>query len=179
MLDWALRKRAALEYSRLRPRLVYEDWTPTPDTKIQQMPTGTIGVQSIDYGLWVPSGELHFSTGTEQGWDDSVGSGQLILHPAPAAGDTIQVVWKQVHQPDEGQQTHPTIPAEHSHFIDDLELALHLDIEADSIQQGPVIYTLGQAEISREEAADGLRRRAADLRQRVQDALGEPLAYWS
>jgi len=169
-------RRAVIEYSRLRPHLVYEEWTPpAPGQKLQQLPEGAIGVQSINYGDWAPLNEVMLAGAGVTVWDDT--SGQLALSPAPTADTRIAVVWKKVHPVGDDGAT-PTIPLDHIPYVEDLEQALVLEREADDIEQGPVTYAIGQTQISRDGAAAGLRTRAAQLRQKVEQALEDPLAVW-
>lgn len=185
MISWTTFKAAAIEYSRLRPHLVHDAaWVPTFGTKLQSFPDAdTIGVEYIDYGEWASFAEVVRAAEGITLWDDT--NGRLALTPAPteAVSPTIEVVWKKLHAPTEPvapatEGTFPTIPRDHIRFIEDLERAAALEEEADEIEKGPVRYTIGQTEVDRKGASDGLRKQAATLRARVQGALGEPLALW-
>lgn len=170
-------KRAVVEYSRLRPRIEFEQWTPpTPGEKLQAMPADAIGVASLEYGVWAPLNEVMTATETNILWDDS--SGQLALNPAPTEETTVAVVWKKVHPvTDEGVTT--TIPIDHLPYVDDLEQALLLELAADELNEDPVEYTVGQTKVSRFGAAATNTTRAAQLRQKVIQALEDPLAMWA
>jgi hypothetical protein len=182
MQDWDTYKQAGMEYSRMRPRLAFASLTPVADTKLQTPPADCLDVQSCSYGVRGEPSEVYLDeTGATAAW--AYQPGQLFLTPAPTA-DTegvvaaITLVYSARHLPNEDQQTFPTIPVEHLHFVDDLEHAILLELEADDAARGPLVYSIGQTQVSRAEAVSTLRARAAQLRNRVRQAVEEPLALW-
>ena len=80
---------------------------------------------------------------------------------------------------DENEQAFPTFPAGDLGYVDDLEQAYLLDLQADDISSGPVSYSVGQTQVDREAAIADLRARALQLRTHVELALDEPFALWS
>lgn len=176
MIAWATYKRAALDYSRLRPREVVTTLTPTAGSRTLPLPEDTLSIVSVEYGSEVSLLEALTSAAETQGW--AATDTELVLTPTPATDDPITVFYYARHLPNEGTQSFPTIPAAHLPLVDDLELALTLEAEADEMEQGPLRYAIGQTEISREKAPASLRARAAGLRKRVADLLDEPVALW-
>lgn len=184
MQDWDIYKQAALEYSRMRPRVAFASLTPVADTKAQTPPVDCLDIQSCSYGARGEPGEVYLdTTGATAAW--AYLPGQLLLTPAPAVDETLgtttpfTLVYLARHLPDEDNQVFPTIPVEHLHFVDDLEQAITLELEADDAARGPMVYSFGQTQVSRAEAVSTLRARAATLRNRVRQAVEEPLAIWS
>lgn len=184
MQDWDIYKQAALEYSRMRPRVAFASVTPVADTKTQTPPADCLDIQTCSYGDRGEPSEVYLDeTGATTAW--AYIPGQLILTPAPTVDETLgtttpfTLVYYARHLPNEEQQTFPTIPVEHLHFIDDLEQAITLELEADDAARGPMVYSFGQTQVSRAEAVNTLRSRAAALRSRVRSAVEEPLALWS
>lgn len=177
MIAWDTYSRAALDYSRLRPRRLTTAVTPTIGERRIALPSDALAVLTV-----VNGGDeidlleaLTDETGTA-GW--ACTDTELVVTPAPTTADPITIIYEARHLPDELAQTFPTIPAAHLPLVDDLEQALVLDAEADTIAQGPMRYVFGQTDISREKAPAELRARAAALRQRVRDLLDEPVAFW-
>jgi hypothetical protein len=185
MQDWDTYQRAALEYSRMRPRrlsgtltLASETLTLTADQKAQTVPEGCLAVTFVDWGLQVTLLEALTDTTTTQGWANE--DGQLLLSPAPTEDDDgITIMYLARHLPDEDTETFPTIPAEDLHYVDDLEQAILLEVEADEVAAGPTLYTIGQTQVSRVAALEYLAKRASSLRGRVRLALEDPFAVWS
>ena len=177
MQDWETYKLAALEYSRMRPRVAFASITPVADTKIQIPPADCLDIQTCSYGDRAEPGEVYLDAGSATAW--AYVPGQLIVTPAPTGTTAITLVYYARHLADEDTQTFPTIPVEHLHFVDDLEQAIILELEADDAAKGPMVYSIGQTEVSRAEAVSTLRARAAQLRTRVRLAVEEPLALWS
>ena len=179
MQEWETYKQAALEYSRMRPRVAFASVTPVADTKLQTPPADCLDIQSCTYGEPGEPGEVYLDeTGAVAAW--AFVPGQLLLTPAPTAQTpAFTLVYYARHLPDEDTQTFPTIPVEHLHFVDDLEQAIVLELEADDAARGPLTYSIGQTQVSRAEAVSTLRARAAQLRTRVRQAVEEPLALWS
>lgn len=176
MISWATYKRAALDYSRMRPREVVTTLTPVVGSRTLPLPNDALKIVAVGYGPEVSLLEaLTNDTGTK-GWASS--DTELVLTPAPATTDPITVFYYARHLPDENTQTFPTIPVAHLPYVDDLELALILEAEADEMERGPLRYTIGHTEISREKSPALLRERAAALRKRVTDLLDEPVAVW-
>lgn len=176
MIAWETYKRAALDYSRLRPRQVVATVTPTPGERSVALPEDALGIVSVSYGVEVTPLEALTSGAETQGW--AVTDRELLLTPAPTTDDPITIIYYARHLPDEDTQTFPTIPVAHLPFVDDLELALSLEAEADEMEQGPLRYAIGQTEINREKGPASLRARAASLRRRVAEQLDEPVALW-
>ncbi len=184
MQDWDIYKQAALEYSRMRPRVAFASVTPVADIKTQTPPADCLDIQSCSYGVRGEPSEVYLDdAGATAAW--AYLPGQLLLTPAPVVDETLgtttpfTLVYYARHLPDEDTQTFPTIPVEHLHFVDDLEQAITLELEADDAARGPMVYSFGQTQVSRAEAVSTLRARAAQLRTRVRQAVEEPLALWS
>jgi hypothetical protein len=177
--EWARWKRAVFEYSNIRPRLIYQiDWAPTADVKAQSFPSSDIiGVERMNYGAQESLYVVLSDEAANQGWAEE--RGQLALTPAPPADTTVLVVWRAEHQPDEDTQTFPTMPKADQPVVDKLYAAMLLEEDAENILRGPIKYTIGQKSVSRETAADGLLRRARDLRNEVMLQLASPAADWA
>jgi hypothetical protein len=170
--------RAVIEYSRMKPLLVAADYTLEADTRVQALPEGTIAVRSLDWGVQVIYLEALTSTAATQGWANE--GGQLVLTPAPTSTEAetaIQIVYLSLHLADD--DAYPTLPTADLHFVDDLEQAILLEVEADEVAAGPALYTIGQTQVSRVAGLAYLKERAAALRNRVRAAIEEPFAIWS
>lgn len=176
MDEWVSRKKAALAYSRLRPRMVVTEVTPVAGQRIVPLPADALGVVSVSYGVEVSLTEALTSAGTDRGW--ALADGALVLTPAPGDATPVSVIYTAQHTPDEETQTFPTIPANHLAYVDDLALSYRLEAEADAIEQGPIAYTIGQTVVNRAAALAGLRQRALRLRTEVVQQLDEPVAFW-
>jgi hypothetical protein len=176
MLDWTTYKRAALAYSRLRPRQVKATITPTIGEREVDLPADALAIDWIDYGVEVSVQEAYTDETETLGWATT--DEKIVLTPAPETDDAIEIMYSARHLPDEDTETFPTIPETHTHFVEDLELALTLEAEADTINQGPLRYALGQTEINREKAPAALIARARQLRQAVVEQLDEPYGVW-
>ncbi len=179
MLDATTYARAVVEYSRMKPLLVAADLTLEADTRVQTLPDGCLVVRSLDWGDQVTYFEALTSTAATQGWANE--GGQLLVTPAPTATEAetdIQIVYLSLHLIDD-EDAYPTLPAADLHFVDDLEQAITLELEADEVAAGPALYTVGQTQVSRVAALIYLKERAAGLRSRVRAALEEPFATWS
>lgn len=178
MQNWEIYRQAGLEYSRMRPRVAFASVTPVADTKLQNAPADCLDIVSCSYGERAELGEVYLDdAGATTAW--AYQPGQLVLTPAPADATAFTLVYYARHLSDEDTQTFPSIPAEHLHFIDDLEQAITLELEADDAARGPLVYSIGQTQVSRAEAVNTLRARAAALRSRVRQAVEEPLALWT
>ena len=177
MQEWETYRQAGLEYSRMRPRVAFASLTPVANTKLQTPPADCLDIQTCSYGDRGEPGEVYTDAGAATAW--AYVPGQLILTPAPTDTTAITLVYLARHLPDEDLQEFPTIPVEHRHFVDDLEQAITLELEADDAARGPMVYSIGQTQVSRAEAVNTLRARAAQLRDRVRLAVEEPLAIWS
>jgi hypothetical protein len=178
MQDWDIYKQAGLEYSRMCPRVAFATVTPVADTKVQTPPTDCLDIQACSYGVRAEPSEVYLDdTGATTAWAHL--PGQLLLTPAPADTTTFTLVYSARHIANEDTQTFPTIPVEHLHFIDDLEQAITLELEADDAASGPMVYSIGQTQVSRAEAVNSLRARSMQLRTRVRQAVETPLALWS
>lgn len=175
--EWARYKRAVFEYSSIRPRLLYQSWSPTVGVKSQSFPSlDIIGVEQMNYGakeslFVVLSDELE-----NAGWAEE--RGQLALTPAPILGAIILVVWRAEHLPNEIAQLFPTLPRADQPIVDKLYNALLLEEQAEDILAGPIKYSIGQKMVSRETASTGLLGRAGDLRNEVMLQLASPAADW-
>jgi hypothetical protein len=174
---WERRKRAVRDFAKMRPRLITDDnWEPTPDSKAQSFPTLVFGVQQMAYGVWAPLFDVLSDIGGNLGWSDE--AGQLYLTPAPALGTTIQVVWKAEYTVDPELRRFPDLPSFYEPYIDDLAKAIELEDTAEQSLNQPSEYSIGQKTFKR--GANNLTQiqRAHTLRDRVAQALGEPLADW-
>ena len=90
MQDWETYKRAALEYSRMRPRRVLATITLTADTKAQTAPAACLDIQSLAWGDRAEVGEVYLDdVGTVQAW--AFEPGTFLVTPAPTADDTLTV----------------------------------------------------------------------------------------
>jgi hypothetical protein len=184
MQDWDTYKQAGMEYSRMCPRIAFASFTAAADTKLQTPPVDCLDIQSCSYGDRAEPSEVYLDdVGATPAW--AFLPGQLFLTPAPALDEELgtttpfTLVYSARHLPNEDTQTFPTIPVEHLHFVDDLEQAITLELEADDAAKGPMVYSFGQTQVSRAEAVNTLRARAAQLRLRVRQAVETPLALWS
>lgn len=177
MQDWETYKQAALEYSRLRPRVVVATITLPANTTLSVLPADCLRVRSLAYGVEGEMSEVIGGDGTTQAW--AAESGQLAVVPAPAADTPVQIVYSARHVGDEDTQEFPTIPAADVGYVEDLEQAIILDLQADEIAGGPVVYAVGQTQVDRSAAVADLRQRALQLRMRVHLALDEPVGLWS
>ena len=182
MQTWETYKRAVLEYSKLRPITKTLAFVPTVDTKVQVLPTDCLMAQFVDYGELSTFQEVFVSETTDQGWYENKGA--LFLTPAPTTVDPITVIYSARYVPTEPTGTEvfgtftPDLPEDDLHLIEDLEQAIILEAEADDIAKGPTHYVVGQTQISRSAGLLYLQQRARELRTKVEQALGEPVALW-
>lgn len=177
MQNWTVYKQAALDYSRLKPRAVVATITLAADTTLHLLPADCLRVRSLVYGDEAEFSEVMLGNGTTQAW--AAEGSQIAVVPTPAEDIEVQIVYSGRHLPDEDNQTFPTIPVVDLGYVDDLEQAYLLDLQADDISGGPVSYSIGQTQVDREAAIADLRSRALQLRTRVQLALDEPFGIWS
>ena len=177
MQEWETYQLAALEYSKLKPRKRTATITTVVNQTEYPLPADCLGLQFVAYGEQATFIEVVTNEGADQGW--AAEEGTLYLTPAPTEATAIRIVYSGRHLGDEDSQTFPTIPAADLHHVDDLEQAIILELEADDVARGPASYTIGQTEVDRSEALKDLRSRAAQLRDKVELALAEPLAFWS
>lgn len=175
MTPWERRKAAVKEYSRLRPRTVYQSWVPTALVKQQTYPAGVFAVFTINYGvresLFNVASE---ATGAQLGYSDE--SGVLYLTPAPADLTPINVVWRAEHVPDDLGQTFPTLPLSDEIMVDKLQHAIELEELAAELLDGPIKYSIGQTTTDRGGNPQELIAWAARLRNEVYLQLSVPLA---
>lgn len=175
MTDWERRKAAVKEYSRLRPRTIYQAWVPTALVKPQTYPSGVFGVFTINYGvresLFNVASE---DTGSQVGYSDE--SGVLYLTPAPPDTTPINVVWRAEHAPDENAQTFPTLPLSDEIMVDKLQKAIELEELAEGLLDGPIKYSVGQTSTDRSGSPQELVAWAAKLRNEVYLQLSVPVA---
>lgn len=176
MQDWETFKLAALEYSKLKPRKRLATITTVIDLGEYGLPADCLSVQYVAYGERATFIEVVTNAGADQGWADEEGT--LYITPLPTEELPVQMVYYGLHIGNEDTQLFPTIPAADLHHVDDLEQAIRLEIEADEMAGGPVSYSIGQTEVDRTAAITDLRARAQQLRHKVENALGEPLALW-
>ena len=178
MQTWETYKRAVLEYSRLRPIQKTIAFEPTPATKVQILPSDCLMAQYVEYGELSTLQEVLTSDSTDLGWYEHQGA--LYLNPAPETADPITVLYSARYLPGDTEVDGftPELPEADLHFIDDLEQAILLELEAADIAKGPTHYAVGQTQISRTAGLLYLQSRARELRQRVELALGEPVALW-
>jgi hypothetical protein len=177
MQDWDVYKQAALDYSRLKPRTVVATITLPADTQIIALPADCLRVRTLVYGDEAEFTEVILGDGSTQAW--AAAGTQLAIVPTVAEDTPVQIIYSGRHLPDEDAQAFPTIPAADLGYVDDLEQAYLLDLQADDISGGPVAYSVGQTQVSREAAIADLRARALQLRTHVELALDEPFALWS
>lgn len=177
MIDWTTYQRAAVEYSRIRPRLVSATLTPAVGQKQQVLPEDVIAVIGCSYGEETDPLDAIQTADTTPGWaaDDAA----LYLTPAPTSADPVTITYYGLHLADEESLRFPTIPAAHLHYVDDLEQALVLELAADEANQGPLVYSIGQTEVDRSAGPVEMRLRATQLRERVNQALGGPIGAWA
>lgn len=177
MQDWETYKRAALDYSKMKPRLRAATITLVAAATEQTLPADCLWVKSLAYGSQGSLLEVLDETTGAQVWSDE--GGQLVISPAPTEDTTVRIIYYATHQPNEDTQAFPTIPAADLPYVDDLEQAHLLDMEADQVAGGPVTYSFGQTQVDRSASMEDLRMRALRLRTSVELALGEPLGSWS
>lgn len=177
MIEWETHKRAAVEYSRIRPRLVSATIAPIAGQRQQALPTDVIAVIACSYGEETDLLDALQTTEAAPGWaaDDVT----LYLTPAPTSAAPVTITYYGLHLADEESLSFPTIPAAHRHFVDDLEQALVLELAADDANQGPLSYSIGQTAVDRSAGPVEMRLRATQLRERVSQALGGPLGAWA
>src|SRR3954451_11339591 len=116
MQDWDIYKQAALEYSRMCPRIAFASFTPVADTKLQTPPTDCLDIQSCSYGDRAEPSEVYLDdVGATPAW--AYLPGQLFLTPAPTLDETLvttplpfTLVYSARHLPNEDTQEFPTIP---------------------------------------------------------------------
>lgn len=176
MQSWDTFQRAAMEYSRLRPRRTQATITLAVGVSEYQLPSTALPntVTFSSYGDEGTFEEVMLPDNATPSW--AVVDNTLFIAPAPTEAGTMTVIFSSYH-PATGE-TFPTIPAAHISYVEDLEEAIILDLEADDVSRGPVVYAVGQTQVSREAALTDIRTRARDIRTRVAQALGEPLALW-
>lgn len=184
MQDWTTYKRAALEYSKMRPRSVTANITLVAADKDYALPADCLTVRAVEWGdVEISFTEAITSTSADKGW--AVEAGMLYLTPAPTAADvtatpTIKIIYDGRYIPNDSTLVFtPPLPATDVHHVDDLEQSILLEVEADDVAKGPAVYSIGQTQVSRAEALAYLLGRARELRSRVRAAIEDPLAIWS
>lgn len=177
--EWARYKKAAKEYSRLKPQLIYDaTWTPEQDVKVQSLPeTYYFGIESIDYGVQGSLTDvLNEDVTDEEAW--AFERGIFAITPAPEEDLEIKVLWQAEYQPDEDAQTFPDIPEYDLPYIDQLANALLLEEQAETKLNQPVKYQLGQKMVDLGTTPNDLQIRAKHIRSQVYLALCAYNALW-